>query len=223
MAGIDSHFTPYLTSNQQDLLRAALASNRPSFDNTREPSSHTKQALSAPKQPAQMLQTNSDGNMFASPQQLLGSGSLGTFDIDNTPFLDSLDGDNSFDFESGQVDGQDMFGSIPDSAANAADSPEKHMKRKNSSDQDDEDEDPDSKRREGDDKIAKKPGRKPITTEPTTVCHLPFLVANAAVADKFTETKGSKSRGSKSIPRSKRTASERPRDQGRRAYKDHRG
>ena len=44
---------------------------------------------------------------------------------------------------------------------------ERHEKRKNS--EDDDEEPGDAKRKEGEDKKGKKPGRKPLTSEPTTV------------------------------------------------------
>lgn len=58
-----------------------------------------------------------------------------------------------------------MIGSLP------GDSPEgeSNEKRKSPDEDGDEDEEGGGKRREGDDKQAKKPGRKPLTSEPTTV------------------------------------------------------
>ena len=83
----------------------------------------------------------------------------GHFDFgpDDSPYLDfdiDGEGDDSFDF-----DGQDqMIGDLPDTTGD---------KRK-SIDGKDGDEGG-GKRRESEDKAGKKPGRKPLTSEPTTV------------------------------------------------------
>jgi len=97
-----------------------------------------------------------------------GSGRL---DYDDSPFLDSLldgEGDESFDFD----DQGQMFGDLPDDGSDdngTADPDHLHDKRKSMGGQDDDDEDGGGKRREGEDKQAKKPGRKPLTSEPTSV------------------------------------------------------
>lgn len=79
---------------------------------------------------------------------------------DDSPFLDfdpEADfGDESFDFD----ENARMIGDIPG---------ELHDKRKSIDGKDDDDEGG-GKRREGEDKTAKKPGRKPLTSEPTSVC-----------------------------------------------------
>lgn len=85
-----------------------------------------------------------------------GSGHL-DFNPDDSPYLDfdiDGDGDESYDFDG---NGQ-MIGDIPGDL---------HEKRK-SFDGNDDDEGG-GKRREGEDKSGKKPGRKPLTSEPTTV------------------------------------------------------
>lgn len=80
-----------------------------------------------------------------------------------------------FDLEDGNFDWDnsgDLFGDLPNLATD--DGTEHHDKRKKSTDDDDEEEEEGSgKRREGDERAARKPGRKPITGEPTTVrsCH----------------------------------------------------
>jgi len=81
--------------------------------------------------------------------------------MEESPFVDYLDGDNGFDFDN--ADG-DMIGSLP------GDTPgDSSEKRKSPDDGDDDDDEGGGKRREGEDKQAKKPGRKPLTSEPTTV------------------------------------------------------
>lgn len=78
---------------------------------------------------------------------------------DDSPYLDfdpEADfGDETFDFD----EDSRMIGDIPG---------ELHEKRKSMDGKDDDDEGG-GKRREGDDKTAKKPGRKPLTSEPTSV------------------------------------------------------
>ena len=142
--------TPYLSSNQQDLLLAALASHRPNPNNstTRRP------------QPDKMRSADMNGTMFT--PDVSASATLDNFELDKTPYMGYLDGDTSLD----NLDDSELIGAYPDeSFANG------HEKRKNSDldiDTDDETSG-DHKRKEGDDKQAKKPGRKPLTSEPTTV------------------------------------------------------
>lgn len=94
-------------------------------------------------------------NMESNP----GSGHLDL--SDESPYLDfdpDGDYDESFDFDSNAR----MIGDIPDDTNG-----DLHEKRKSLEGRDDED--GGGKRREGEDKTAKKPGRKPLTSEPTTV------------------------------------------------------
>lgn len=81
---------------------------------------------------------------------------------DYTPDLDYLDGDG-FDFENADLGGE-MIGALPGDG---------HDKRK-SPDDSAGDPEGDAKRQETQEgeKTAKKPGRKPLTSEPTTVCVL---------------------------------------------------
>ena len=101
--------------------------------------------------------------MFMSPAQA----EFDNFGIEYTPELEYLDDDN-FDFENADLGGE-MIGAMP-----GGDEPGYgHEKRKMSEDYDD-DEEGDAKRQETQDgeKGAKKPGRKPLTSEPTTVCFM---------------------------------------------------
>lgn len=164
-----SQFTPYLSANQQDLLVAALNSNSNHPQHTTGPGPVTiKRSASDPDN--NQITMDANGNqVFLSPQ----NGEMDNFDIDYTPELDYLNGDSGFDFENADLGG-DMIGALPgrqyssdDIYANAGDG---HEKRKSRDDYDAEE--GDAKRQEtqeGEKSGAKKPGRKPLTNEPTTV------------------------------------------------------
>lgn len=98
------------------------------------------------------------------PQQTLGYNELSSVGLDDNSFLDFDLEDGSFDWDN---DGDQLMGAIPGTSLNN-DEGELHDKRKNPDDEKDE-EGGGGKRREGDDKSSKKPGRKPLTSEPTTV------------------------------------------------------
>lgn len=149
----------YLSPNQTDLLVAALTSNKPT-------STHSSM-------PARNAETKSaETPSGASGPSMPGSGRLDL--SDESPFLDyPLDGegDESYNFDE---EGQ-MFGDLPDddAADTVADAYEHLHDKRKSIDGADEDDMGGGKRREGEDKTAKKPGRKPLTSEPTTVSHPP--------------------------------------------------
>jgi AP-1-like factor len=166
MAGTTNDFQNgapfYLDATQQDLLLAALASNNQNpndlfsagFDN----GSSNKQSMSNSQ--FQYPLDSLDPAYFTSPQQQAPANNFNN-SMDESPFVDYLDGDNSFDFDN--ADG-DMIGSLP------GDTPgDSSEKRKSPGDEGDDDDEGGGKRREGEDKQAKKPGRKPLTSEPTTV------------------------------------------------------
>jgi len=162
---------PYLDPNQQELLLAALASNNPTFKGTSFPSAPQSNSMANHAQnPQQPLYGNMNDSYFASPQQMAPMTNFDTFAIDDSPFLDGLDGDASFDYDF--ETGDQMIGSLPGDSPGKDGGSERdtidgdiHDKRKI----DDKDEvNGDNKRREGEDKTAKKPGRKPLTSEPTT-------------------------------------------------------
>lgn len=165
MAGTTNDFTNgtpfYLDSTQQDLLLAALASNNQNpndlFSSTGLPQSTNSQF----QYPVDNVDPTS---FFASPQQNTPANGFNANSIEESPFLDYMDGDNSFDYDNSDM----MIGALPgDSPQRNGDSNEK---RKLSPDEDgDDDDEGGGKRREGEDKQAKKPGRKPLTSEPTTV------------------------------------------------------
>jgi AP-1-like transcription factor len=130
-----------LSPHQQELLLAALSSNKPFLPNT---------------------------------QPLSDSGTLSV--LDDNPLVEY---DYDFDTNGGYDDfgdapqGQLLENLLPDGDADI------HDKRSHPDDQ--ENDDGGGKRREGDDRSSKKPGRKPLTSEPTSVspfhnvaadCHL---------------------------------------------------
>lgn len=152
-----------LDQNQQGLLLAALNSNNPSRNNT--PKTALQHNFSTSQDMAQ--QFNFEGIMNDLP--------IGNFEasLGESPYLDFLDNndpnyDGNFDFDLPETDGQ-MIGAMPGSEDGSQDI---HDKRKMSEDDDDDDEEHENgaKRQEtGEGKTAKKPGRKPLTSEPTSV------------------------------------------------------
>ncbi|KAI9840455.1 MAG: DNA-binding transcription factor yap1 [Sclerophora amabilis] len=166
---------PYLSPDQRDLLLAALSSNkaepnsasatnpqtgqgaplnneRPGLSNGR-PSSQIYGNLSAHKN---MSQYTSSPVQYDTPAKSHNSNP-----VLESPFLDydlDLDFDESFDSENGT-----MIGNLPDGSPD--EEHDLHDKRKSIDGEDDEG---GGKRREGDDKVARKPGRKPLTSEPTS-------------------------------------------------------
>ncbi|KAL6803807.1 PAP1 domain-containing protein [Trichoderma sp. SZMC 28012] len=143
----------FLTPQQQNLLFTALNANK-------QQQANAKTGLSL-----------SPTSFKTNPLQSLDGAAF-----QESPFLDNYDydfGDSSFDFSFANDAAQaSMIGDVPDSAMSAksdsteTDSPEKR------SHPDDEDDDAspgnESKRHEGSDKVPKKPGRKPLTSEPTS-------------------------------------------------------
>ncbi|KAJ2989659.1 hypothetical protein NUW58_g3358 [Xylaria curta] len=157
-----------LTPQQQNLLFRALTSNQPN-------NAGVEQGSSTP------------GSLTTSPAQNQRTMALdetnGPFD---TPYLDydhDVGPDSSFDFDfknEGYIDTQarmigDLPGSSPDGSDGAKDSskassPENESSDKRSHPDEDEDEEGENgaKRRESEGKVAKKPGRKPLTNEPSS-------------------------------------------------------
>lgn len=157
-------FNPYLSPNQQDLLLAALNSQATKKTRAKAApgdSGITNQPTSDLSQNRTTTTTMSGAAVFQSP------GNMDNFNPDFTPDLDYLDGEGSFDFDNADLGGE-MIGGLP--ALDADGNPEQHEKRKNT-DEDGSAEEGDAKRQEvGEgEKGSKKPGRKPLTNEPTTV------------------------------------------------------
>jgi AP-1-like factor len=148
-----------LTPQQQSLLFAALNSNKQSAANP--PSiANNGLALSA--------------NSFKSPVSLNETPATA---VHESPFLDTYDydfGDSSFDFSFTGGDQPRMIGDLPDSAARSesADNDaanDGNDKRSHPDDDDDEDSPGnDAKRQETSERVPKKPGRKPLTSEPSS-------------------------------------------------------
>ena len=145
-----------LSRDQESLLRTALASNprgspRAALDNM------NPQTIAAGNSMANGSNTITSPTKSDTP----GSGKMG--DLNESPFLDYELEDGNFDWDDSQ---ENLFGDLPESGPLEG---EQHDKRKASTDNEATEEGT-SKRREGEEKQAKKPGRKPLTAEPTTVC-----------------------------------------------------
>lgn len=153
-----------LTPQQQSLLFAALNSNKPQTSISPPDNSMSPNSLSSPMQSVDAA----------------GSGS----GYRESPYLDNYDydfGDSSFDFSFANGEQAKMIGDVPGvpgSTHSDSTEGESNDKRAHPDDEDD-DESPgnDSKRRESSDKIHKKPGRKPLTSEPTSVRCEPSLIS----------------------------------------------
>lgn len=153
----------YLSPDQQDLLMAALNSNNP---NSQNGLGRDNKSL---HRSGQMQSFGMDGlnpAYYSSPQQGSNLQSLDNFGLEDSPFGDFLDADTSFDYD--QSDPSLMIGNLPGDSPPQDDETEGGDKRKSPDEESDEVEGG-AKRREGEDKTAKKPGRKPLTSEPTTV------------------------------------------------------
>lgn len=166
MTATNGQFMSFLDSNQQDLLAAALNSNNP---NSHQSSGNMGQQFGADQ--SQFSFDDMDPSLFMNTNNL----AMPNFDanfgsIEDSPFLDYADNDNNFDFDYNGADGQ-MIGNLPDEEQDDDDDDDHndlHDKRKSPED-DKEDNENAGKRREGEPKEAKKPGRKPLTSEPTNV------------------------------------------------------
>ncbi|KXT08784.1 hypothetical protein AC579_7666 [Pseudocercospora musae] len=158
--------TPYLSSNQQDLLLAALNSQAGTQGQTTSVGDGLLKRSGS--HPAAQIGTMSgaNGTLFMSPQDA----ALDNFDTKYTPAFDYLDGDD-FDFDNADLGGE-MIGALRGSGSgddSQVSNGDGHEKRK-SPDENGEAPEGDAKRQETEEgeKGAKKPGRKPLTTEPTT-------------------------------------------------------
>jgi AP-1-like factor len=99
-------------------------------------------------------------------QQAPGSGTLNGFD--DSPFIDydyDFDADGSFDFGFSNDSQGQMIGKLPGTSSDG--DADAHDKRGHPDDNGD-DEEGGGKRREGDEKSSKKPGRKPLSSEPSS-------------------------------------------------------
>jgi len=142
-----------LSARQEQLLFAALNSNKGSnIDTSVSPSNAFSMA---------------PGSFSESPIQAPGSGNLNG--LEESPFIDydyEFDADGSFDYDfANGADGL-MIGKLPGGSSDG--DADIHEKRLHPDDEGDEDEEGGGKRRE-EGKGSKKPGRKPLTSEPTSV------------------------------------------------------
>lgn len=144
-----------LTPQQQSLLFRALTSNQPAS-------------------------TSPQTNAMSSPSSLTSSPQNNGLNISNgnslqeSPFLDydyNFGPDDSFDFDLGNDDTAKMIGDLPGTGKDTSKtgSPENENSDKRSLPEEDEDkEEGGGKRRESEGKVPKKPGRKPLTNEPSS-------------------------------------------------------
>ena len=153
----------YLDSTQQDLLLAALASNNQNPNDLFSNSMNSRQSTGASQ--FQYPVDNVDPTaFFTSPQQGTPANAFNNVGLEESPFLDYMDGDTSFDYDN--VDGDMMIGALPTPGDSPGKNGEESNEKRKSPEDDVEDDEGGGKRREGEDK--KKPGRKPLTSEPTT-------------------------------------------------------
>lgn len=166
-SGLDLSLTP----DQLDLLSTALASSQSSAMPKVNLKSNSLSRESNPTKPDVVRSNPNQGrksldtilntiDLYGSPMlQSPSSAMLGSEEFES-PLID-------YDFDDGTYDWDNsaglMIGSLP-GAANEEEN-DLHEKRKSIED----DDETTHKRREGEDKTAKKPGRKPMTGEPTTV------------------------------------------------------
>ncbi|KAF3761370.1 PAP1-domain-containing protein, partial [Cryphonectria parasitica EP155] len=146
-----------LTPQQQSLLFAALNSNRQSTDSPVSGGA------------ANMSPTS----LTTSPAQRNG---LGGFQ-NESPFLDydyDFSGDTSYDFSFADNSQPKMIGDLPGGSNSSPDpsakagSDNNDTEKRSHPDEDNEEDEGNAKRQETGDKAPKKPGRKPLTTEPTS-------------------------------------------------------
>lgn len=152
-----------LTPQQQSLLLAALNSNRPQQVAIQAAS---KASASAPHA-SFGASTGISPNVFKSST----ASNPQSVDFVDTSYLDNLDydyGDSSFDFSLNPEDQE--LSPIDGLTTGESESPENDMNEKRShSDEDDDEGGSDPKRTNSSGKVPKKPGRKPLTSEPTSV------------------------------------------------------
>jgi AP-1-like factor len=176
-----------LTPQQQSLLFAALNSNKTAgFSNGNTMTLSPANLDGSPVQPNKAVHNFLDNPLI-------------DYDYDFSA------ADSSFDFTFNDGHNDSMTnGDKPDApsttksdSVSEQDSPDKR-----SHPDDDDDEEIGAKRREGEDKVSKKPGRKPLTTEPTSVSHDPsrYVFSTWLLTFLCTEAKGSEQSSTACIP-----------------------
>lgn len=140
----------YLSPTQQDLLIAALNSNRPDS------------AVDATMASARQVKNERNGS---APTVTTPNPRRSSAFKDSPPTEVTANEDESYNF-----DNSELFGDLHDESPEAEEDAYTHLhdKRKSIDDEDDDVDEGGGKRQEGEDKTVKKPGRKPLTSEPTT-------------------------------------------------------
>ncbi|RYP81834.1 hypothetical protein DL770_005789 [Monosporascus sp. CRB-9-2] len=167
MASTTGHRHPQfiLTPQQQNLLFRALTSNQPTND----------------KSPGNNPLSLSPQSLTTSPtQNQKNSGLELSNGLQESPYLDydyDFGPEAGFDFDFGTDDHPKMIGDLPGTSAESLKDDSKSSSPENESsdkrghpeeDDDDEQEEGGGKRRESEGKAPKKPGRKPLTNEPSS-------------------------------------------------------
>lgn len=154
------HYNLKLSAEQEEALFAALNSNKEAvFKTTSLPPSTDPIAMA----PSAFSESPMQG-------QAPGSGELGGFD--DSPFVDydyEFEQDGSFDFGDFNDAQGEMIGQLPGTSSDGDEHSENFHDKRSHPDDDGDDEEGGGKRREGEEKTSKKPGRKPLTSEPTSV------------------------------------------------------
>jgi AP-1-like factor len=143
-----------LSAHQEELLFAALNSN--------------KATALHPSPPSQDHRSMAPSAFSESPVD--GSASLGLNGFEESPFIDydyEFDPEAGFDYDFANDSQGQMIGNLPGTTSSDGDA--EGTDKRSHPDDEEENEEGGGKRREGDEKTAKKPGRKPLTSEPTTV------------------------------------------------------
>ena len=172
----DNTFTPdlYLSPDQQELLLTALSSNssggRGVYQTYPVPATNTTKPNTLRSNSDRSTQLNGAGvinhEIYESPsEQGPGSGTLGSLGFEDSPFLDYDLDDGNFEWDNS---GDQLIGNLPGLPGYEEDG-DLHEKRKGHGEDHDDEDGGGGKRREGEERTTKKPGRKPITSEPTSV------------------------------------------------------
>lgn len=164
----------YLFPDQQDLLLDAPSSNSPSRSQQRKSSETRTESHNTPGHaPSSSFAASPAGVLNQSQNNAAAFG----FGDDESSFLD-FSPDIDFDFQDAENILGHLSGSLPPEGksdeSEQVDTPsEPREKRKDMEDgrPGNDNEESGKKRKESDEKAAKKPGRKPLTSEPTSVCN----------------------------------------------------
>jgi AP-1-like factor len=148
-----------LSRSQQDLLLAALATNVHPEPNLKPPSRASFDFSAAQTSP-----------MFSSAPFNPALDDVDFASMDDQQFMEFMGRNGGADFDA--IAPEDTLHEQDSPASPVLNDGELHDKRKNTEDDDDEENTP--KRRESEEKLSKKPGRKPLTSEPTSVSRQPL-------------------------------------------------